>query len=418
MDAYSRLRFEGGHAIRELTGEAAEAMRTLLRSPLRERVFAAGLSTVEVVSDEPGVLTVRSPRVAVRSYPVEWPSLATREAAHTVLRVARALNEVGLHLEDAHLWNIVFDGPRAVWVDLGSLRPGARIEAGWVVEFERRVLAPLALQRLALHEIADATLADPRPGGPTRLLAIPRRVAQLALLANRATGGGPERILGALDAAVSASSPRPRRMRWSTYEQKEQPLDARASFSEKQRTVDRVLSGLAPGSVLDLAANRGWYSELAVHHGHTAIAADVDDAALCDVFTRARRDRAPITTLRFDLAFPRGSHGLGLAYSDVYERVRSDYVLALAILHHLVRELGVTFGWFAALMHRLARRGALIEFVPREDQHVARWNLPEHLDYTQAALLDALRERFAKVEVLPSSPDPRVLVWASEPRER
>ena len=45
-------------------------------------------------------------------------------------------------LHDAHPWNVLFEGPRATYVDLGSIVPGRRVSWAWHREFRRHFMGP------------------------------------------------------------------------------------------------------------------------------------------------------------------------------------------------------------------------------------------------------------------------------------
>ena len=68
------------------------------------------------------------------------------------------------------------------------------------------------------------------------------------------------------------------------------------------------------------------------------------------------------------------SPGLGWAGAEragLMDRSDADVVLALALVHHLAIANNVPLDWIAALLARLAR-GAIVEFVPKDDPMVAR----------------------------------------------
>ena len=117
-----------------------------------------------------------------------------------------------------------------------------------------------------------------------------------------------------------------------------------------------------------------------------------------------------IDCAKLNFVWPSGSQGMGLVYGDPYERLRCDTVLALALLHHLAGHQGVTFGMFASIIDRLAKQRAVVEFVPREDEHVMQWPLAREPWYRQEELMDAFSPYFPSVSVIPSSPEPRQLL--------
>ena len=97
------------------------------------------------------------------------------EAALVTARLARALADLGLGLQDAHPWNILFDSTRGKWIDLGSICPIQSVSSSWIHEFRRHVVVPLALHSLGWHGMADSVTSTHQVTGAkaawdTRLL--------------------------------------------------------------------------------------------------------------------------------------------------------------------------------------------------------------------------------------------------------
>jgi hypothetical protein len=181
-------------------------------------------------------------------------------------------------------------------------------------------------------------------------------------------------------------------------------------YEAKMRSVDTFLAGAPAGGVLDVGANAGWFAELAASHGHRVVALDTDDVTLSALYERARRDHLPITPLRMDVMWPTGSHGLTLAYPDAPTRLRMPTTMWLAVLHHLVGRQGFSFELVAKAIDLFTGELAIVEFVPRDDEHVRTWPIAGERSYDVATFVAAMRPHFPVVEELPSSPDPRIIL--------
>jgi SAM-dependent methyltransferase len=68
-------------------------------------------------------MVVSHQTVAFNSYSIEWCAAMVKDAALTILELAIELGKRGFSLEDGHLGNVLFDGCKPVFVDLGSIRP-------------------------------------------------------------------------------------------------------------------------------------------------------------------------------------------------------------------------------------------------------------------------------------------------------
>src|SRR5437870_4244031 len=60
------------------------------------------------------------------SYPYEWCAAMLKDAALLVLDLELELAQTGLTLQDAYSWNVLYDGPIPVHVDLSSIGPAAQ----------------------------------------------------------------------------------------------------------------------------------------------------------------------------------------------------------------------------------------------------------------------------------------------------
>lgn len=411
VDRNGLLFSENERIYRALQGEGALVVQSLLDDPDSAELFAKGLvrfwqADVEVESFELVVEAERVPRV---TYPTEWSTEMLRASAVMLARLASALADRGIGIKDPHPWNVLFDATRAIFVDLGSLVMAPTPTPGWRREFRRDLISPLRLHDLGLHAIADRVVQE-HPTGPIK--SVLDRKALRATVLNKADRlalrrSSPvvfyDRLAAYCEGLDASGTP----MDWSEYDQKPAPVGDVSGYNAKQTAVHDFLLTMTPTTVLDLAANQGWYSELAVGMGHSVIATDIDDKAVGALFRRAEREHLDVLPLRLDLLWPRGSYGLGLAYSGPYERIRSEVVLALAVLHHLVRNNHITFLAFAQVLDRVADRAAIVEFIPRNDVHVATWGLGDW--YDEDNFVDVMRAFFPKVTRRASSPEPRAM---------
>src|SRR5262245_52307033 len=104
-------------------------------------------------------------RLPFVSYPYEWCFTALKDAALLVLNVQERLEMKGLSLQDAHPWNVVFDGCRPYYVDLGSIERARALDSwGAYDEFCRFFLNPLVLMANGHGRIARLLFHDSHDG--------------------------------------------------------------------------------------------------------------------------------------------------------------------------------------------------------------------------------------------------------------
>jgi hypothetical protein len=401
-----------GRLFRGFRGESAALFERLLGAAWLPELFDAGLARFERadLELEDHSLVVEAERVPVVSYPPEWPVVMLREAGVTMARLGASLARQGLGLQDAHPWNVLYDGPRPVFVDLGSIIESREVSVAWSREFRRDIVLPLALRRVGLHELAASIEGSENARWKARL---DRRRFRLfppgfALLGRHRSD--PARYFGALADYVGSLPDLGAKAEWSHYYQSAAQVGEVGQYSEKQRSMDQLLREIPRGSVLDVGANAGWYSLLAAEHGHTVTAIDTDDQTLGALYLQARAGGRPILPLRMDFMWPTGSSGFGLGCRAAPERLRSDTVIALAVLHHLVERQKVTFEAFAKVIDMFAADRAIVEFIPRDDTDVAKWPLATVPWYDAGALVTAMAPYFRLVKTVPSAPAPRTIL--------
>jgi hypothetical protein len=409
------LRLEiDGRQLRAFRSDLAPFYRALIERPEVERLFDAGLvrTWISEVEVEGFDLVLESERIPVVTYPLEWPTAVLREAGLVTARLGRALADLGLGLSDAHPWNVLFDGTRGVWIDLGSIVPMTNVSRSWVREFRSDVVLPLVLHSIGWHGLGDSMMSTFRTKNakahwdhrPLRYL-VPPGFSRISLGARPSVA-----FFDKLIAYLEHLRPHGGRTKWSSYPQREGArVGDEAAYNGKQTAVEGFLKELPAGLLLDVGASRGWYSELAAQHGHRVVALDTDDLAMSALFVLARQQQLKIQPLRMDIMWPTGSHGMNLVCKGAPERLNSDVSMFLAILHHLAGQ-GISFEIFASTVDRFTRSAAIVEFVPRDDRYVSQWPISREPWYDLDHLIEAMAPYFTRVDVRPSSPAPRQLL--------
>lgn len=381
---------------------------------------------------------LRHERLPVITYPYEWSFAMLRDAALLQLDLSRAALAEGILTKDATSYNVQFAGTRPVFIDVGSFErlvpgepwPGYR-------QFCELFLNPLVLQAVAelpfqpwlrgsVHGISPTVAARAVSGrGRLRrdlLVHVRMHARAEARYADadasrdvkgelRRAGFGPKLIdaqMGNLRKAVERLEWKASASTWSTYGARghytDRDLEAKAAF------VAAATGALAGPTVLDLGANDGRFSRVAVEAGAAlAIAVDGDHLVVDHLYRALRAEgETRILPLVMDLSDP--SPGLGWRSEErpsFVQRVRPDLVLCLAVVHHLALTGTVPFPQIVALL-RDFDAPLVVELPHRDDVMAARLlsrkrpGLFGHYDRPQWEA--ALRERFEVLEqvTLPS----------------
>ncbi len=382
------------------------------------RLFDSGV-VAELVARRLLVPTARSPLTAEgfalvleherqphASYPYEWGAEMLRAAALHVLALLEELAPRGLTLKDAHGWNILFDGCRPVFVDFGSIIEAVPGEP-WHAEkeFLEYFLHPLVMMGAGHDRLARALLRDFEQGIP------------LSICASIVGLGVPQRPAGAAPFAwyrelIAGFVFRPGGTPWSDYYNNAFPaLTPGVDWTPKHHAVQALLQKHRPGTVLDVGSNRGWYALLAAAAGARVAAFDNDAASINHLFADAAARGLAVQPLVMSCVNPSPRYGIGEGVMEAAsERLRSDLVLGLALVHHMVFKMNLNFDLIAAGLAAYTKQTLVVEFPPHDDIHVSQWMTPRHAWYTEENFTQALRPHFARISRVDSHPAPRVLL--------
>jgi SAM-dependent methyltransferase len=175
---------------------------------------------------------------------------------------------------------------------------------------------------------------------------------------------------------------------------------------DKQVKLDAIanlLANVQADRVLDLGCNTGVFSLLAARQGARVIAIDSSEACIEALYAAARRESLPVTPLVADAVNPTPAFGfMGRQYPGLWQRVRSNTVLCLALMHHLHITGRQSFERIAEMLAEVTDRHLIFEFVARDDANLPRLPQRRKVDYTLDSVVAALDRHFKDIVVQPS----------------
>jgi SAM-dependent methyltransferase len=450
-DPAGSLRFDGDLAVRSIAPSARAEVLDFLESPLCQTMQQRGDLIAAAIDDSGPQLILRHPRIPIPTYPWEWPPSQWLAAADLTLNLCDQAIAAGWVLKDATPLNVLFLGPRPVFVDILSFerRDPARRNPDpslWLAygQYVRTFLLPLLMNRL-LHWPLSLSLFRRDGLEPAECFAaLPwrRRLSRAALwpitlptlLDRRKSAAAPAKVLTPPNSATPQKKSRPHDPEIATHilqrtlkalrrrTLRAAPHSARSNWSDYPRTlthytpdesrqkldwVRRVLESTQPARVLDIGANTGDFSALAASLGADVVALERDQAAADRLFRMARQRDLPILTIHADLARPTPAAGWMNSESlALLPRLDAqfDLVLMLAVIHHLLLMEQVPLPEILALCHRLTRRHLVLEWVPVADpmfQSLLRGRDDLYGSLSEADLLDACTGRFRLLDRQP-----------------
>lgn len=375
----------------------------------------------------------KHPRIAFPSFPYEWSPQMLYDAAELTLEIATELFEDDCGIKDATPFNILFDGPKPIFVDILSFEKRRSTDPIWLAynQFVNTFLIPLLVNRELQLPLSKIFVAD-RDGMSIsaaakvfgKLRKFKRGVFSLVTLPSilsrqtKKQGGNlyePKEL--SRDAARFVLSRSFKRLRkqlkkvapegtntsnWTEYtsfNQETIPEYMRA----KTEFVAAALKELTPASVLDVGCNTGMFSFLAADSGAAVVSIDYDGAVIDKVYREAKRQSKNVLPLVLSLSQP--TPRLGWRYSETpsfLDRALGhfDLVLMLAVVHHMLVTDRVPLREIFKLAADLTTDALIIEYVPPSDEMfrlIARGREHLHADLTQDLFVEAATEFFEVV---------------------
>ena len=156
-----------GQLYRGISSERAAFFTQLFEDGLIQTLVEQGLlieSKLKPLEIGGFSMVVSHQTVAFNSYSIEWCAAMVKDAALTTLELAIELGQRGFSLEDGHLGNVLFDGCKPIFVDLGSIRPLDEYVHyfRWVAyeQFCQSCIYPLILMSYGKDRVARLLMID------------------------------------------------------------------------------------------------------------------------------------------------------------------------------------------------------------------------------------------------------------------
>lgn len=384
-----------------------EDVRELWSCGLVETLIQAGLipnSEITEYKTHDCNLVILHERVPVETIPSEWSFTMLRDAALVTLRVNRIARRHGYQTMDAHGFNILFHGSRALFIDLGSFVKirndfGCK-NPGWrpYGEFTRSFYAPLKLWSRGSEYIARCALLGEqlpmweywRHRWPLLRLVPVRYLKQYEVLYYRYKGLNTiateefrrfvsvssfrQRFgelvirfakvrllffssinLERLERRVAKLKPPRVTSVWADYYSAFQ-------WDDRFSHILNVITKYGPRTILDMGGNAGFLTKRIIVNTEVshAICADYDQNAIDILYNSLEHHESRLypVVLNFSISIA------DTKFPDSHERLKSEMVIALAVTHHLLLSQGLTLDFIFHRLEQYSERYVLVEFMP------------------------------------------------------
>jgi len=371
--------------------------------------------------EDENIFVIQHEKLENITYFEEWTKKQKVNAAKTVVEIQSKLSEKGFYLNDPHAFNITFKYHQPVYFDFGSIREGKIRPAWWFIkcfcgwtemDYWDSVLKINVFRKfwLALRMFFSRS---PYNYIFKHLSKFEKGFIEGKLLTIIKTktfwGKATKKFISSLPLIFKNFS------NWSDYEQKSPELNL---DNERTKNIIELLNRRKPIKVLDIGANRGAYSLLALEKGtEEVIAIDLDNYSLEYLFDNIKELRQKITIAKLDIMNYPEKPGYYQTYLSAHERLNSDFTICLAVVHHVCYFGNFSFEVFAERLNRFATKILIVEFVPYDDVHLTGpiYKGKDRSWYTLDNFINVMKKWFPNEhEIFPSTPSPRLLIKFSK----
>ena len=363
--------------------ELTDAERLISHTEIDNSLFS--------IEDKSAVKIILPEQLPFISYPYEWSFDMWKDAAIVTLKVMQVALEKGMIIKDATPFNIQFSNGRPVFIDTLSFEISEEGKS-WVAyrQFCECFLSPLLLMHYGHRDMGKLFLAYPE-GIP---LEIPKSLLPLKAKLNlhvylhvwmqskiaaetrnhaSTTKNFPlqklQILIKGLSEFVKTLTVKKEKSTWDDYYT--DTILGNQYLLEKKNIVASFCESISFKTVIDLGANDGYFSWLLKDKATNIIAVDFDSNCVNALYNKIRNEKVKnIIPLLATLNTPSPTIGWANAErSSLTARLKTDLVLALALVHHLAVSNNVPLlkiaEWFAGMGNYL-----IIEFVPKADEKV------------------------------------------------
>ena len=350
------------------------------------------------------------------TYPYEWCPDQLKDAALLTLKLLRTSVDYGMILKDASPFNIQFVEGKPTFIDTLSFEKYDESKP-WIAyrQFCNMFLFPLYLSHYLKTDIHKILITYPE-GIPveitSRLLPLKSSfslgVWLHVYLQNTVGNSGKNiktdnfskkkllNVVTHLENIILKLNSRTVSSQWIDYY--ESSIIGKNYLTEKEHIIRNIIRELPVTSIIDLGCNDGHFAYIFAEHGFEVIAADSDSRSIGALYADVKnRQIKNILPLLLDVANPSPAIGFrNKERSAFHTRVKTEVVLALALVHHLAIGKNISLEALAAYFNDIATI-SIIEWVPRGDEKVEQMiaTRPDiFINYTQENFESAFSKHF------------------------
>lgn len=467
----------GGHILRKIFPEYFDEVAHLFDLYRAANLERCGIVLTELNRADKSLQHKKH----VVSYPFEWTATMFKDAVLFHLNLFVELDKHGLTLKDALPCNIVFDFYKPVFIDFLSLIDKGKLkQEEWlavekvypdprfcvfekmfipfiIIPFSAIVKKDYKLARKMLWEKAcncrgyTPVWRDVKISAPDYLKEIIKKVLNVNheakahftskmisemrhFLNNKERYDFIEFCRGLIMLIENIDVTPPKSAYFTYYNEKDENFDMvnQSGWKSKQKNIYKIINDIKPGKVLDLGANTGWFSILAEKLGSEVIAADIDESLVDSLYLYVKRNKLKILPLLLsfddltkqlygmedhDPVYQGRDFKTIPLFSPAVSRFKSDLVLCLGLLHHLILGEGKEINDVLEVLSKFGNKTLVLEYIDLKDNLINKEpsffkNLYRYssANYNMDMVISAGKKHFRNVHILDSYPDTRKLL--------
>lgn len=372
-----------------------------------------GIIKSEIYFENDSHLVIEHEKLEFITYYTEWTKHQKVLAALSVLKIQKELAKKGFFLFDPHAFNITFKNAEPVYFDLGSIKKGKVKPYYWFLNNFCGGLSKdywdsvLNINVVSKFIIAFGLLISNSPYD----YLIHKITKSEKKILEKTFGFFIHLFPKSLKYLKLVPLFRSYFTNWSDYEQKEPVIQI-----DNPRVINfkTIINKYKPKFLLDIGANKGAYSKLALSLGvEKAVCADLDETSLNILIEDVNLNQLPIWTAKLNLIDYNEKPGCYGTYDPIHKRLNSDFCICLAVVHHICYFGNTSFEVIAERLNRFTSNILIVEFIPFNDIHLAGpvYKGQDRAWYTTDNFIKVMSGYFPKdYEIFESYPSPRILI--------
>lgn len=369
------------------------------------------------------------------SYSHEWSPRMFNDYVLFMADMIKALAQIGLGLGDGHTLNATIHNGAFLFLDFGAII--CEMTKGvTLIEYINTHIIPLLLFYKGQMDKAylylknpgiQYTLADIRGYLDDReQLFVEKLYDDILYLSTQ------EDLIKYIDNLVdgiNSISNSIATTKWMGYQNDEWDWSSdREKWSKKMTNVINMIEFIQPKSIVDLAGNMGWYGTYYHSYVDYSVIIDLDCNCVDYLWNKVRVDDITnVIPIKMSICSPTlgyyrdemiSSTAIVPWRQSAIKRFKSDLVLALAIMHHLVFSQQLTFEEVIEQVLMFSKRYIIIEFIEKTDQYIWNFKKEGFEWYTKENFEKILSSRCKILSTNVSTPEKTRTIYLCEKKER